>query len=363
MEFSPAIAGRVWQTDCGAAPMPATTHLPTLPVLDRLARPLRDLRVSVTDRCNFRCTYCMPREHFGAQHRFLPRAEILSFEEITRVVTVARGLGVQKVRLTGGEPLLRAQLTELCAMLSGIDGLDLALTTNGSLLDRHARALADAGLGRLTVSLDSLDDETFRRMADAEYSATDVLRGIEAAERAGFGRIKLNCVVRRGVNDGEIVALARRFKGTGHVVRFIEFMDVGLTNGWRTDAVVTGREIVERLDRELGLVPLSPAYSGEVARRYGYRDGSGEVGVITSVSQPFCGDCARLRLAADGKLYTCLFSADGHDLRPTLRSGAGDEALADYIQGLWRAREDRYSELRSARTRGLPRPEMSYVGG
>jgi cyclic pyranopterin phosphate synthase len=361
LEFSAATIAAMWQTCCTAASMTAITYLPTIPALDRLARPLRDLRVSVTDRCNFRCTYCMPREHFGGEHRFLPRAQILSFEEITRVVSLARGLGVHKVRLTGGEPLLRAELPELCAMLSGIGGLDLALTTNGSLLERHAQALADAGLGRLTVSLDSLDDE--RRMADADYSAAGVLRGIEAAERAGFQRIKVNCVVRRGVNDGEIVPLARRFKGSGHVVRFIEFMDVGLTNGWRTDAVVTGREIVDRLDRELGLVPLSPSYRGEVARRYGYRDGSGEVGVITSVSQPFCGDCARLRLAADGKLYTCLFSASGHDLRPLLRSGADDEALTAFIQGIWQAREDRYSELRSERTRGLPRPEMSYVGG
>jgi GTP 3',8-cyclase len=343
--------------------MSASNHLPAFPALDRRARPLRDLRVSVTDRCNFRCSYCMPREHFAGNHRFLPRAEILSFEEIVRVVSAARELGVVKVRLTGGEPLLRADLPKLCAMLSGLGGLDLALTTNGSLLARHAQALAEAGLRRLTVSLDALDETTFRRLADAEYSVSDVLGGIEAAERAGYRRIKLNCVVRRGLNDGEVVRLARHFKGSGHVVRFIEYMDVGLTNGWRTDAVVSGREIVELLDRELGLVPLSPAYRGEVARRYGYRDGSGEVGVITSVSQPFCGDCARLRLAADGKLYTCLFSADGHDLRPLLRSGQSAEELIAHVRALWQRREDRYSELRSERTRGLPRPEMSYVGG
>jgi GTP 3',8-cyclase len=343
--------------------MPTLPHLTVTGPLDRRARPLRDLRISVTDRCNFRCTYCMPREHFGRDHRFLPRAEILSFEEIARVAAVARNLGVTKIRLTGGEPLLRAELDKLVRMLSGSAAADLALTTNGSLLASHAADLARAGLSRLTVSLDALDQPTFQAMADAQYSVSDVLGGIEAATRAGFERIKINCVVRRGVNDAGIVDLARHFKGSGHIVRFIEYMDVGLTNGWRLDAVVSGREIVERIARELPLEPVSPAYTGEVARRYRYCDGSGEIGVITSVTQPFCGDCTRLRLAADGQLYTCLFSAVGHDLRPLLRSGATDEELAAHVRALWEARDDRYSELRSERSRGLRRPEMSYVGG
>ncbi len=334
-----------------------------LPVVDRQKRALRDLRVSVTDRCNFRCTYCMPREHFGPGHVFLPRAEILSFEEIARVATALHGLGLRKVRLTGGEPLLRAELHKLVSMLATLPDLDLALTTNGSLLERHAAELKSAGLSRLTVSLDALDDATFRRMTDANYGVDDVLAGIAAAERAGFGSIKINCVVRRGANDAGIVALARHFRGTPHVVRFIEYMDVGLTNGWRMDEVVSGREIVERIAAELALEPVGAAYSGEVARRYRYRDGSGEVGVITSVTQPFCGDCTRLRLAADGRLHTCLFSPAAHDVRQLLRSGADDAALAQFLRDLWQKRDDRYSELRSERSREVPRPEMSYVGG
>jgi GTP 3',8-cyclase len=334
-----------------------------LPVIDREARPMRDLRISVTDRCNFRCTYCMPREHFGASHRFLPRADILTFEEIARVTFVLRALGVSKVRLTGGEPLLRADLPTLVGMLSKSPGLDLALTTNGSLLSRHARALASAGLKRLTVSLDSLDEASFRRMTDAPYTVDDVLNGISAAEAAGFHKVKINTVVRRGVNDAGIVELARHFKGTGHIVRFIEYMDVGLTNGWRMDDVVSGRQIVDRISRELPLEPIDATYPGEVARRYRYSDGGGEIGIITSVTQPFCRDCTRLRLAADGRLYTCLFSSVGYDLRAITRSGASDEELRDWVSHIWQARSDRYSELRNERTRALPRPEMSYVGG
>ncbi len=335
----------------------------SLPVVDRRQRALRDLRVSVTDRCNFRCTYCMPREHFGPGHVFLPRAQILSFEEIARLTRVLHGLGLRKVRLTGGEPLLRAELHKLVGMLAALPDVDLALTTNGSLLERHAEELRRAGLGRLTVSLDALDDAMFRRMTDAEYGVDAVLGGIAAAERAGFGSIKINCVVRRGANDAGIADLARHFRGTPHVVRFIEYMDVGLTNGWRMDEVVSGREIVERISAEFPLEPVGAAYSGEVARRYRYRDGAGEIGVITSVTQPFCGDCTRLRLAADGHLHTCLFAPAAHDVRDMLRSGASDEALATFVRGLWEARDDRYSELRSERSRNVARPEMSYVGG
>lgn len=335
-----------------------------LPIVrDRRGRRLADLRISVTDRCNFRCTYCMPREHFGPQHRFLPKAEILSFEEIARIVAALRALGLEKVRLTGGEPLLRAELDALVAQLRAHEGLELALTTNGSLLSRSAAALKRAGLDRVTVSLDALDKATFQRMTDSEHRVADVLEGLDAAERAGFFPIKVNCVVRRGVNEEEILPLVRHFRHTGHVVRFIEYMDVGLTNGWRLDEVVSGEEIVARITAVYPAEPLEATRPGEVARRYRYLDGAGEFGVITSVTRPFCGDCTRLRLTADGKLYTCLFSAQGHDLRPLLRSGAGDEALRAHLAELWQARNDRYSELRSARVRGLPRPEMSYVGG
>ncbi|HJM88497.1 MAG TPA: GTP 3',8-cyclase MoaA [Dehalococcoidia bacterium] len=338
-----------------------------LPLLDRFQRPLQDLRISVTDRCNFRCRYCMPREVFGSDFTFLPRDEILSFEEIARTASVFADLGVQKFRLTGGEPLLRADLPKLIAMLSAIegdgDGVDLALTTNASLLAAQADALAEAGLDRITVSLDSLDDGVFRAMNDAEIPVTRVLEGIEAATAAGLGPVKINAVVRRGVNDHTLVDLARHFKGTGHIVRFIEFMDVGTTNGWNLGEVVTSADLIERINAELPLVPLEPNYDGEVAKRWAYADGEGEIGLITSVTEPFCATCTRARISADGRLYTCLFAIQGIDLRAALREGIDDGALADLIRGVWAEREDRYSELRSSASGDLPRIEMSYIGG
>jgi cyclic pyranopterin phosphate synthase len=340
------------------------------PVSDQLGRSLTDLRVSVTDRCNFRCRYCMPREHFDQEHRYLPRADILSFEEIARVASALLPLGLRKVRLTGGEPLLRSELHKLVALLrsarsarSGEGELEVALTTNGSLLAKHARALHDAGLNRLTVSLDSLAPDVFARMTDSDLAVTDVLSGIETAHAVGFGPIKINAVVRRGVNDHTLVELARHFKGSGDIVRFIEYMDVGLTNGWRLDHVLSGREIVARIGAELPLEAVQANYAGEVAKRYRYLDGSGEIGVITSVTQPFCGDCGRLRLSADGQIFGCLFARVGTDLRALLRSSPDDAPLAAALHDLWRARADRYSELRSAGTRSLPRLEMSYLGG
>jgi cyclic pyranopterin phosphate synthase len=337
--------------------------LPVQNLDDRRSRPLTDLRVSVTDRCNFRCRYCMPKEHFDKGHRFLPRAELLSFEEIARVARVLAGLGLRKVRLTGGEPLLRAELHRLIAMLAEIPSLDVALTTNGSLLAEKAVALASAGLRRVTVSLDALDPAIFRANTDTEYAVSDVLEGLDAAARAGLGPIKVNAVVRRGVNDGEILALARHFKGTPHIVRFIEYMDVGITNGWRLADVVPAQEIVSRISAVFPLEPVPPTHPGEVATRYVYRDGSGEIGVISSVTAPFCKTCTRLRLSSEGQLYTCLFATTGHDLRARLRSSMDDEAIAEFVRGIWVARDDRYSELRSERTRSLPRIEMSYIGG
>ena len=337
--------------------------LPVLQTLDRRARPLRDLRVSVTDRCNFRCPYCMPREVFGSRHRFLPRAEILSFEEIARTVRVAAELGLQKVRLTGGEPLLRAELPKLVRMLADVRGLDVALTTNGSLLSGLSRPLADAGLRRVTVSLDALDPDVFAAMSDTTIPVADVLAGIDAARAAGLSPIKINAVVRRSVNDGSVLELARRFRGTGISVRFIEFMDVGSTNGWDKSDVVPARELVERIDAEFPLEPIEAAYAGEVARRYRYRDGAGEVGIIASVTAPFCGDCSRARLSADGHLYTCLFATRGVDLRPVLRATPDDDAgLRRLLADTWRAREDRYSEIRHEGV-SEPKIEMSYIGG
>jgi len=330
---------------------------------DRLGRRLRDLRVSVTDRCNFRCRYCMPREVFGPGFEFLPREELLTYEEIARLVRIAAGLGVRKVRLTGGEPLLRRDLRVLVGMLAGIPGIELALTTNGALLAPAARGLAAAGLDRVTVSLDSLDDAVFRAMNDADFPVARVLAGIDAALDAGLAPVKVNAVVHRGVNDHTVVDLARRFRGTGVTVRFIEYMDVGSTNGWRMADVVPGEEVVSRIAAELPLGPAPPAYPGEVARRYRYADGSGEVGIVTSVTRPFCGDCTRARLSAEGVLYTCLFAARGTDLKGPLRAGATDDELAARLAGVWRQRDDRYSELRSAATAGLPKVEMSYIGG
>jgi GTP 3',8-cyclase len=339
---------------------------------DTLGRRLHDLRISVTDRCNFRCTYCMPREVYGRDYQFLPRAELLTFEEITRLARLFVALGVRKIRLTGGEPLLRRDLPTLVAMLNGIDGVeDVTLTTNGSLLARQAGALVAAGLDRISVSLDSLDEERFAAMNDAGFSAGAVLEGIAAAEAAGLRPIKVNMVVRRGLNEADVLPMARYFRARGHVLRFIEYMDVGHTNGWRLDDVVPAAEIIARIDAELPLVALPANYPGEVADRWAYRDGSGEVGLIASVSQPFCADCTRARLTADGQLYTCLFANSGHDLRGPLRTGASDDALLGLVTEVWHRRDDRYSELRAlATTRSLPvlaadpnRVEMSRIGG
>ena len=330
--------------------------------LDTLGRPLRDLRISVTDRCNFRCVYCMPAEVFGRDHRFLDRKELLSFEELTRLARVFVGHGVEKIRITGGEPLVRRELERLVAQLAEIDGLDLTLTTNGSLLPQKAQALADAGLKRITVSLDSLDDATFRSLNAVDFPVERVLEGIDAARAAGLP-VKINMVVKRGVNDTHVVPMARFFREQGHTLRFIEYMDVGATNGWRLDDVVPAAEIVERISAELPLEPVEPAYRGEVARRWRYADGSGEIGVIASVTQPFCGDCTRARVSAEGRLYTCLFATRGHDLRALIRGGADDDALAARIGELWAVRADRYSEIRSERTSRAAKIEMSYIGG
>ena len=329
--------------------------------LDTLGRPLHDLRISVTDRCNFRCVYCMPREVYGRDYRFLERRELLTFEEIARLAARFVSLGVRKLRITGGEPLVRRDLERLIALLAPLE-TDLTLTTNGALLPAKAQALADAGLKRVTVSLDSLDDATFRSMNDADFPVQKVLDGIDAAAAAGLP-VKVNCVVKRGVNEREIAPLARFFHGTPHTLRFIEYMDVGHTNGWRLDEVVPAAEIVAQVAEELPLDPVEPAYRGEVARRFRYRDGGGEVGVIASVSAPFCGDCTRARLSAEGRLYTCLFAVRGHDLRALLRRGASDEELGEALNGIWTDRKDRYSELRSAATERLEKVEMSYIGG
>ncbi len=332
---------------------------------DRLGRRLADLRISVTDRCNFRCTYCMPKEIFNRDYKFLERTALLSFEEITRLAGIFASLGTRKVRLTGGEPLLRAGLEKLVAMLSATPGIsDLTLTTNGVLLPRKAPALADAGLNRVTVSLDSLSDEVFGAMNDVGAKVADVLAGIEAAAAAGLTPIKINMVVKRGVNDQSILEMADYFRGSGHILRFIEYMDVGVTNGWRLDEVTPAHEIVRRIAEVFPIEPAEPNYRGEVARRWRYADGQGEVGVIASVTQPFCGDCTRARLSADGKLYTCLFAACGTDLREAVRSEASDEKLRRLIAGVWSERVDQYSELRSGETAGIgQKVEMSYIGG
>lgn len=328
-----------------------------------MGRPLRDLRISVTDRCNLRCTYCMPHEVFGRDYPFLERSQILSFEEIARLARIFVSLGVTKIRLTGGEPLIRRDIEKLVALLADLGDIDLSLTTNGTALPSKARALRNAGLRRLTVSLDSLDDATFKAMNAVGVPVASVLQGIAAAEVAGFGPMKINMVVKRGVNEDSIVPLARRFRGTGHIARFIEYMDVGDSNGWRADEVVSAREIVARIDAEMPLEPAEANYRGEVARRYRYRDGSGEIGVIASITQPFCRDCTRARISADGKLFTCLFATSGHDLRALLRSPASDEAIADELARIWAGRDDRYSELRASLIAPLRKPEMSYLGG
>jgi cyclic pyranopterin phosphate synthase len=329
--------------------------------VDRLGRPLRDLRISVTDRCNFRCVYCMPKEVFGRDYQFLPRAQLLDYEEIARLAQAFVANGVRKIRITGGEPLVRKHVERLVEMLAPL-GVDLTLTTNGSLLPQKAQLLADAGLSRVTVSLDSLDDATFRAMNDMDVPVQRVLDGIDAAAAAGLP-VKVNAVIKRGLNDDGIVDLARRFRGSGHVLRFIEFMDVGHTNGWRLDDVVSAKEILATIAEEFPLEPVEPAYRGEVAKRWRYADGAGEVGVIASVTQPFCGDCTRARLSAEGQLYTCLFAVRGHDLRALVRGGADDAQLEAVIDAIWSRRTDRYSELRSANTVDLPKIEMSYIGG
>ncbi len=333
-------------------------------LFDQLERPLRDLRISVTDRCNFRCTYCMPKEVFGPAYQFLQRDDLLTYEEITRLARIFVAHGVEKIRLTGGEPLVRRDLPRLIESLSVIPGLkDLTLTTNGSLLRRQAQALGEAGLKRITVSLDALDDAVFQRMNDVGVSVSQVLDGIEAAREAGLTPIKVNAVIERGVNDEGMVELARHFKGTGIILRFIEFMDVGNTNGWNLERVVPLREMAERIGRELPIEPAEANYRGEVAKRWRYLDGTGEVGFISSISQPFCGECTRARLSPEGELFTCLFAAHGHDFRSLLRNGSDDAGIAAFLKNVWRLREDRYSEIRGEATVGLERVEMSHIGG
>jgi cyclic pyranopterin phosphate synthase len=352
-----------------AAEAPLGTEVPaSASPTDGFGRPMRDLRISVTDRCNFRCTYCMPKEVFGRDFAFLPRSEVLSFEEIVRVAAAFVDLGVEKLRITGGEPLVRRDLPDLIAMLAPLqttegNAVDLTLTTNGTALPTLAGRLREAGLGRVTVSLDSLDDATFRAMNGVDYPVAKVLDGIAAARAAGFGPIKVNMVVKRGVNDASVVPMARWARDEGLILRFIEYMDVGHSNGWRLDEVVPAAEVVAAIDAVMPLEPVAPNYRGEVANRWRYRDGSAEVGVIASVTQPFCGDCTRARLSADGKLYTCLFAVNGHDLRAALRGGASDEELRGSLSRVWRVRADRYSELRSEATADLPKVEMFAIGG
>ncbi len=333
-------------------------------ILDTRKRPVRDLRISVTDKCNFRCPYCMPAEIFGESYAFLPREEILTFEEITRLTRLFVAHGVNKIRITGGEPLLRRDLETLIGQIAAIDGVDdLTLTTNGYLLADKAQALKDAGLHRLTMSLDAIDDATFNIMSGRTHGADRTLAGIAAAEAVGFAPIKINAVIQRGVNDHMVVDLARHFHGSGHILRFIEFMDVGNRNNWKMDQVVSAAEIIERIHAVLPLEPIEPNYRGEVAKRYRYVDGGGEIGLIASVTQPFCGDCTRARLSTDGKIYTCLFASEGHDLRDLMRSGVSDEAVSKRIVEIWTARADRYSEVRFDHTPEARKVEMYQIGG
>jgi GTP 3',8-cyclase len=362
-------------TDVSGIPdISGTPFAPSGILRDTLARPLRDLRISVTDRCNFRCVYCMPRDVFDKDYPFLPHSALLSLEELERVARIFVAHGVEKIRITGGEPLLRKNLEfliERLARMETVDGrpLDLTLTTNGSLLARKARSLRDAGLTRVTVSLDALDDTLFRRMNDADFASADVLEGIFAAQDAGLAPIKVNMVVKRGTNDAEIVPMARRFKGTGIVLRFIEYMDVGTSNGWNMTDVLPSAEVLERIDAQFPLVPLEAHSAAETAQRWGYADGSGEIGVISSVTRAFCGACTRARLSTDVYLYLCLFGSSGHDLRALLRNGATDAQLATAVARIWQARDDRYSQLRGTAQAGqradagAPRVEMSYIGG
>ncbi len=335
---------------------------------DRLQRPLRDLRISVTDRCNFRCTYCMPREVFGSDHEFLPQPQLLSFEEIVRVATIAVQMGVQKIRLTGGEPLLRKHIENLIALLAQLrtpEGkpVELAMTTNATLLAQKAQSIKDAGLNRVTVSLDALDSARFTQLSDSQVAVERVLAGIEKAAEVGLAPVKVNMVVRKGINDDQIIPMARYFKGRGHALRFIEYMDVGNTNGWNMDEVLTGAEIVAILAQEFDIQPVASEYYGEVADRYRYTDGSGEFGIITSVSNPFCGDCTRMRLSPEGQFFLCLFASRGYDVRHLLRSQATNNEVAAYLMEVWSGRADRYSELRGQHQGPREKIEMSYIGG
>ncbi len=332
-------------------------------LIDTLNRPLRDLRISVTDRCNFRCVYCMPKEIFGSDYQFLPRNEILTFEEITRLARIFVNHGVHKIRLTGGEPLVRRDLHLLVAMLATLPNLDLTLTTNGSLLARQAQALKDAGLKRVSVSLDSLDDAVFKAMNDVDFPVQKVLEGMDVAASVGLWPIKVNMVVKRGINEASILPMARFFREKGYILRFIEYMDVGHSNGWRMDDVVPAAEIVKMINAEMPVEPLEPNYRGEVAERWRYKDGSGEIGVIASVTQAFCRTCNRARLSAEGKLYTCLFAVKGHDFRELIRAGASDDEVSQALMQVWSKRADRYSEIRSEKTQSLPKVEMSHIGG
>jgi GTP 3',8-cyclase len=349
----------------GSKPLPVSGRpLPAVGDLrDTLARPLRDLRISVTDRCNFRCTYCMPADVFGKDYRFLEHSALLSFEEIARLARLFKDHGVTKIRLTGGEPLLRKNIERLIEMLAGLGGFELTLTTNGSLLERKAQSLKDAGLQRVTVSLDSLDNDVFMAMNDADFPVAKVLEGIAAAQAAGLAPVKVNMVVKRGVNDESIVSMARHFKGSGIILRFIEFMDVGATNGWRMDDVVPSAEVIRRVNSVFPLEAIDPNYPGEVAERWRYRDDGGEIGVISSVTQAFCSTCTRARLSTEGRLYTCLFANSGYDFRALLRNGADDAAISQAIGEVWRVRDDRYSEIRTAETAAMQKVEMSYIGG
>ena len=352
--------------------IPLQLEAPTGTLADTFARPLHDLRISVTDRCNFRCVYCMPSEVFDKDYAFLPQTSLLSFEEITRLAKIFIAHGIGKIRLTGGEPLLRKHIEKLIEMLSALktqDGrtLDLTLTTNGSLLAKKDQALKDAGLQRVTVSLDSLDDDTFKRMNDVDFPVSEVLHGIDVAHKVGLGPIKVNMVVKRGMNDQEIVPMARHFKNSPFILRFIEYMDVGASNGWKMDEVIPSSEVIRRISDSMPLEKIAPNYISETAGRWRYADGSGEVGVISSVTQAFCGDCSRARLSTEGKLYTCLFASSGNDLRALMRNGRTDEEISTVVAHLWRARADRYSALRTANTTGLQqimkKVEMSYIGG
>jgi cyclic pyranopterin phosphate synthase len=355
-----------------APPIPERLEAPSGLLGDSLGRQLHDLRISVTDRCNFRCVYCMPKHIFDKDYPYLPHHALLSFEEITRLARIFVQHGVEKIRLTGGEPLLRKDLERLIGMLAELrtasgQPLDLTLTTNASLLARKAQSLKDAGLQRVTVSLDALDNQVFRRMNDVDFDVEDVLKGLDAAHQAGLGPIKVNMVVKGGMNDGEILPMARHFKGTPYILRYIEYMDVGASNGWKMDEVIPSSEVVRRISAEMPLQPLDANYSGETASRWRYADGTGEIGVISSVTQAFCRDCTRARLSTEGKLYTCLFASSGHDLRALLRGGRSDLEIANALAQLWRRRADRYSELRTIDTAGLSRRankvEMSYIGG